>query len=78
LNNFSDDLDYQPRDFIVTIIEEHDQKLKFAIWEHMEFLSEEMKIDDPQVIIDTIQRAVEQYFVAYIPMHEYFEEGIEY
>ncbi|NQV40240.1 MAG: hypothetical protein HQ505_06850 [Nitrosopumilus sp.] len=68
---------YSPEDFTVTVIEERDVKLKFAIWEQMEFLSEEMKIDDPKIIIDTVRNAVEQYFMEYSPMSEFFEEDDE-
>lgn len=69
--------DYTPEDFTITVIEERDIKLKFAIWEQMEFLSEEMRIDDPEKIIDTIRNAVEQYFIEYSPMSEFFEEEDE-
>ena len=64
---------YSHEDFVTTVIEEHDLKLKFAIWDQIKFLSEEMKIDNPEKVIDTIRNAVEAYFVEYSPMHEYFE-----
>ena len=69
--------DYTPEDFTVTVIEEHDVKLKFAIWEQIEFLSEEMRIDNPEKIIDIVRNAVEQYFIEYSPMSEFFEEEDE-
>ncbi len=68
---------YSPEDFITTIIEERDLKLKFAIWDQMEFLSEDMRIDNPEKIINTIRNNIELYFLEYFPMNESFEEGIE-
>ena len=65
---------YSPEDFITTIIEERDLKLKFAIWDQMEFLSENMRIDNPKKVIDTIRNAAEQYFKEYSPMDESFDE----
>jgi len=68
---------YTPQDFTITTIEEHDIKLKFAIWEQMEFLSEYIRIDNPEKVINTIRTAVEQYFTEYSPMSEFFEEDFE-
>lgn len=68
---------YRPEDFITTIIEERDLKLKFAIWDQIEFLSEDMGIDNPEKIINTIRNNIESYFLEYFPMNESFEEGIE-
>ena len=65
---------YNSEDFITTVIEECDLKLKFAIWDQMEFLSEYMKIDNPEKVMDTIRNAVEQYFKEYSPMDESFDE----
>jgi len=56
------------------ITEEHDKKLKFAIWDQMEFLSEEMRIDNPKKVIDTIRDTIEEYFLEYCPMDERFDD----
>ena len=68
---------YCPKDFTITIIEEYDQKLKFAVWDHMEFLSEKIRIDNPENVIDTIRNAVEKYFTEYSPISEFLEGEIE-
>ncbi len=68
---------YVPADFVTTVIEEHDLKLKFAIWDQMEFLSENMRIDNPEKVIDTIRNALEQYITEYSPMDESFDEEFE-
>jgi hypothetical protein len=65
---------YNPEDFVTTVIEERDIKLKFAIWDQMEFLSEDMKIDNTEEVMDTIRNAVEQYCKEYSPMTESFDE----
>ena len=69
--------DYSHEDFVTTVIEEHDLKLKFAIWDQMEFLSENMRIDNPEKVIDTIRNALEQYITEYSPMDESFDEEFE-
>ena len=69
--------DYSHEDFVTTVIEEHDLKLKFAIWDQMEFLSENMRIDNPEKVMVTIRNAVEQYFKEYSPMDESFDEDYE-
>lgn len=76
MNNFSNKVnqDYTPQDFTITTIEEHDIKLKFAIWDQMEFLSEEIGIDDPEKVIDTIRECVKEYISEYSPADESFEE----
>ncbi len=76
MNNFSNKVnqDYTPQDFTITTIEEHDIKLKFAIWTQMEFLSEDMRIDNPVKVIDTIRKSVEEYISEYSPADESFEE----
>ena len=61
-------------DQIKAIIEEYDQKLKTAIWDQMEFLSEDIGIDNPERVIDTIRDSVEEYFAEYSPKDESFEE----
>ena len=53
------------------------QKLRFAIWAHMEFLSEEIGIDNPEKVIDTIRELVEEYISEYAPADESFEEEYE-
>ena len=79
LKDFSKEVNenYTPKDFTTTVIEEHDLKLKFAIWDEIEFLSEEMKIDNPKKVIDIIRTAIEQYFKEYSPMDESFDDGFE-
>lgn len=61
-------------DPIIVSIDEHEQKLRFAIWEQMEFLSEDIVIDNPQEIIDMIRESVEEYISGYSPVDESFEE----
>lgn len=61
-------------DPIITSTDEHEQKLCFAIWDQIEFLSEIIGIDDPQEIIDMIREYVEEYISEYSPADESFEE----
>ena len=61
-------------DRIITAIGERDDRLKFAVWDYMEFLSEEMRIDNPEKVIDTIRDAIEEYFLEYYPMDERFDD----
>ena len=53
------------------------QKLRFAIWDHMEFLSEEIGVDDPEKVIDIIRECVKKYISEYAPADESFEEKFE-
>lgn len=50
-------------------IEGYDQRLKFAVYHQMEFLSEEIGIDDPAVVIREIEDALSDY---------YLEHALEY
>lgn len=59
---------------IITSIDEHEQKLRFAIWTQMEFLSEVIGIDNPKKVIDIIRESVEEYISEYSPADESFEE----
>lgn len=68
---------YNIADPNITSIDEHEQKLRFAIWDQMEFLSEEIGMDNPKEIIDIIRKSVEDYFLEYSPADESFEEEYE-
>ncbi|WP_100182691.1 hypothetical protein [Candidatus Nitrosotenuis aquarius] len=65
------------KDPILAKLEECDQKLKFAVWEFMEYLSEEMKCDHPFDIIKLIKESVDQSISKYSPMDESFDDGFD-
>ena len=56
---------------------EPNQKLRFAIWDHIEFLSEVIGIDDPKQVVDIIRKCVEEYISEYSPADESFEAEFE-
>ncbi len=68
-SNFSSSDDEKPE----AIIYDQCMKLKFALWEAIDFLSETVGINDPQLIINIVREQVEESFVKYSPMSEFFE-----
>ncbi len=52
---------------------EQEQKLKSAIWLHMEFLSLALRIDEPSVVIDETIDLIEEYYYDFPTIDEYFE-----
>jgi hypothetical protein len=64
-------------DSVIVSIDEHEQKLRFAIWDYIEFLSEDLKIDDPQKAINIIQKSVNKSISEYSPADESFDEEYE-
>lgn len=65
------------RDPILSRLEELDQKLKFAIWELMEYFGEEIGLDDPSEIIKLIRKSVDESISKYSPKDESFDEYYE-
>ena len=49
------------------------EQIEYYLPSYSENLNE-MKIDNPEKVIDTIRNAVEQYFTEYFPMTEFFDE----
>lgn len=64
-------------DPIIVSIDEHEQKLCFAIWNQMEFLSKVIGIDNPKKVIDFIRDSIEEYISDYSSADESFEEDYE-
>jgi len=54
-------------------IQEQEQKLKSAIWVQMELFSWVMRIDEPSEVIDMIINYVNEYFIDFPSIEEYFE-----
>lgn len=52
---------------------EQEQKLKSAIWLHMEFLSWALRIDEPSEVIDEAIDLIEECYHDFTTIDEYFE-----
>lgn len=61
-------------DPIITSIDEHEKKLKFAIWDQMEFFSEEIGIDDPAMVIREINDSLSGYYLEHASEYEDIDE----
>jgi hypothetical protein len=72
-SNYDSNNDEKPE----AIIYEKYMKLKFSVWEHIEFLSETVGLEDPQLIFHMIREQVEESFVKYSPTFEFSEEQYE-
>jgi len=55
------------------IIPIQEQKVKSAVWLHMEFFSWAMRIDDPSKVMDLILESMEEYYFDFPTINEYFE-----
>jgi hypothetical protein len=55
------------------IIPIQEQKVKSAVWLQMEFFSWAMRIDEPSEVMDLILESMEEYYVDFPTINEYFE-----
>jgi hypothetical protein len=55
-------------------IKYHNQKLKFAIWNHMDFCMYDLEITNFDEIINMIRDLINKFVSEYIPMTEFFDE----
>jgi hypothetical protein len=65
------------KDPIITSIDEYKKKLKLATWDQMGFLSEEIGIDDPAVVIREIRDALSNYYLEYFLGYENIDDSKE-
>jgi len=61
-------------DPILAGFEECNQKLKFAVWELMEYLGEMIEYDDPSDIVQLVRNSTAESILTYSPMDESFDE----
>ena len=62
-------------------VDEYMQKIKFLVWEVMEYVGEEMRSDDPgdgiKIICKTVNEAIKGYSPKTESFNDEFEEGFE-